>query len=138
MADVHYPIVVVQLHEDDGDGFMAYAPDLKGCMGDGATQAEALKDCQDAIIEWIAEAKRLGRVIPEPGSGIRRAKAAREALLDKIQTQSASIEQMDKDINQLRGMLKTITDRMLDDPMMWAASIPYFTSRQQVPDDAVH
>lgn len=42
-------------------GFIAIALDLFGCMGDGATPNEAEADCRKAALEWLDEAKRLGR-----------------------------------------------------------------------------
>jgi len=35
-------------------------------MSDGDTTAEALQNVQQAILEWIEEAERLGHKIPEP------------------------------------------------------------------------
>jgi predicted RNase H-like HicB family nuclease len=45
---------------------MAVAPALPGCRGDGATPEEAIADVADAIAEWKAACKALGRAIPEP------------------------------------------------------------------------
>ena len=67
MNDI-YPVYLYPLPDAEGGGFAALAPDLHGCMSDGATQAEALENIQDAIAEWIHEAKRLGREIPAPGT----------------------------------------------------------------------
>jgi antitoxin HicB len=65
---VNYHIVIVRLSPEDGDGYMGYAPDLKGCMSDGSTPEEALRNTQEAVQEWIVEQVRLGRPVPEPGS----------------------------------------------------------------------
>ncbi len=59
-----YSVVVEPLPEHDGGGFVAFVPDLPGCMSDGATQAEALENVQDAISVWIDAASELGRLIP--------------------------------------------------------------------------
>lgn len=56
------------LPEDEGGGYLAVAPDLLGCMADGATEEAAIADIRSAIGEWIDEAKRLGREVPEPNS----------------------------------------------------------------------
>jgi antitoxin HicB len=61
-----YPAIVEPLSEEDGGGFVAYAPDLPGCMSDGATQEEAIANLRDAILAWIEEADALGRSLPEP------------------------------------------------------------------------
>ena len=62
-----YPMVVNQACEDDGGGYLAHALDLKGCIGDGDTPEEAIANLKDAITEWIDEARRLNRPIPQPG-----------------------------------------------------------------------
>jgi antitoxin HicB len=54
------------LAEIFGGGFLAIAPDLPGCMSDGWTQREALANLHDAIAEWIADAREMGRSVPEP------------------------------------------------------------------------
>lgn len=66
MARLAYPVVVEPLPAEEGGGFLATAPDLPGCMSDGETPEEALHAVQDAIQEWIEEARRLGREIPRP------------------------------------------------------------------------
>jgi antitoxin HicB len=65
---LNYHIVIVRLSPEDGDEYMGYAPDLKGCMSDGSTPEEALLNTQQAVQEWIAEQVRLGRPVPAPGS----------------------------------------------------------------------
>jgi antitoxin HicB len=39
---------------------------LPGCMSDGDSAAEAVQNAEQAIIEWIEEAERLGHEIPKP------------------------------------------------------------------------
>ena len=63
-----YAIVVSPLSDEDGGGYLAETPDLPGCIGDGDTPAAAIADAEQAIAEWIAEAKRLKRPIPTPAS----------------------------------------------------------------------
>lgn len=62
----HYSIRLRPLTEEDGGGWLAEAPDLPGCMSDGETPAEALENVQDAINEWLAAAREMGREIPHP------------------------------------------------------------------------
>ena len=73
MADLDYPVLIEPLALEDGGGFIAVAPDLPGCMSDGATAEEALANVKDAIAEWIAEAQALARPVPPPS--LRRAAA---------------------------------------------------------------
>jgi predicted RNase H-like HicB family nuclease len=55
------------IHWSEEDGaFLVEVPELPGCMADGATYEEAVKNAQVVIAEWIETAKELGRPIPEP------------------------------------------------------------------------
>jgi predicted RNase H-like HicB family nuclease len=51
---------------DQDKVFVAEAPELAGCMAHGATQAEAVKNLEDAVDLWIETAKEFGDEIPEP------------------------------------------------------------------------
>lgn len=66
MSTRGYRITVAPLSDADGGGFLAYVPDLPGCMADGSTPDEAYARAEQAIDEWIEEAVRLGRVVPQP------------------------------------------------------------------------
>ena len=61
-----YEIIVYWSEEDDA--FIAEVPELPGCMADGATYEEAIKNAQVVISEWIETAKKLKREIPKPKS----------------------------------------------------------------------
>jgi antitoxin HicB len=61
-----YRIEIMPLPADEGGGYVAWVPDLPGCMSDGDSPAEALKNVEQAIGEWIEEAKRQGTPIPAP------------------------------------------------------------------------
>jgi predicted RNase H-like HicB family nuclease len=66
MSRLEYPILVEPLPPEDGGGFLATAPDLPGCMSDGATPEEAVSNIQDAIVAWIEAARDLGHAVPRP------------------------------------------------------------------------
>ncbi len=66
MTRLEYPIVVEPLPLDEGGGFLATAPDLPGCMSDGATPEGAVVNIQDAIAAWIEAARDLGHAVPKP------------------------------------------------------------------------
>jgi antitoxin HicB len=66
MTRLEYPIVVEPLPVEEGGGFLATAPDLPGCMSDGATPEEAVANIQDAIAVWIEAAHDLGHAVPKP------------------------------------------------------------------------
>lgn len=45
--------------------FIVEVPELAGCMADGLTADEALKNVEIVITEWIETAKEIGREIPK-------------------------------------------------------------------------
>ena len=57
--------VIIHWSEED-NSYIAEVPELPGCMADGTTYEEALKNVQSIISEWIETARELGREIPEP------------------------------------------------------------------------
>jgi len=59
-----YEVIVYWSEEDRA--YIAEVPELPGCMADGATYQEALKNVQVIISEWIETAESLGREIPAP------------------------------------------------------------------------
>lgn len=61
-----YRIYVEPLAPSLGGGFVAYAPELKGCVSDGETPAEALQNIYDAVRIWIEDAAQTGRPVPAP------------------------------------------------------------------------
>ena len=61
-----YPAEITPLAEHLGGGFVAYLPDLKGCLSDGETPEEAAHNLEDAARCWLATADKAGMVIPRP------------------------------------------------------------------------
>ena len=59
-----YEIVIYWSKADNS--YIAEVPELAGCMADGKTYAEALKNVEIIIYEWIETARSLGREIPAP------------------------------------------------------------------------
>ncbi|MCX7066219.1 MAG: type II toxin-antitoxin system HicB family antitoxin [Methylococcales bacterium] len=51
---------------DTDNAYLVEVPELAGCMADGATYQDAVKNAEQVISEWLEIAKELGRVIPEP------------------------------------------------------------------------
>ena len=50
----------------DDNSFVVEVPELPGCIADGLTYAEAVKNAEEIIDKWIETARKLGRPIPEP------------------------------------------------------------------------
>ncbi|OHE60923.1 MAG: hypothetical protein A2Z47_04220 [Thermodesulfovibrio sp. RBG_19FT_COMBO_42_12] len=61
-----YKYEVIVYWSDEDEAFIAEVPELPGCMADGTTYEEAIKNVQVIIAEWIETAKQLNREIPEP------------------------------------------------------------------------
>ncbi len=59
-----YEIIIYWSEPDDR--FIAEVPELPGCMADGKTYEETLKNVEETMREWIDYARELGREIPEP------------------------------------------------------------------------
>jgi predicted RNase H-like HicB family nuclease len=66
MTDLRYSVTIEPLSAADGGGFIAYVPDLPGCMSDGETPEQALANVLDAIETWVEAARDLGHEVPEP------------------------------------------------------------------------
>jgi predicted RNase H-like HicB family nuclease len=63
---LEYAVRIERLAESDGGGYLATVPDLPGCMSDGETPEEALKNVQEAVTTWIEAAKEWKMEIPKP------------------------------------------------------------------------
>lgn len=61
---IRYEMIIYWSKEDEA--FVVEVPELPGCMADGATYEEAVKNAQQVIEEWIDRARELKRPIPEP------------------------------------------------------------------------
>ncbi|MBI3794631.1 MAG: type II toxin-antitoxin system HicB family antitoxin [Nitrospinae bacterium] len=59
-----YEVIIYWSEEDSA--FLAEVPELPGCMADGPTQEEALRNSQTVIAEWIKTAKAIKRPVPKP------------------------------------------------------------------------
>lgn len=62
--DSKYEIIIYWSEVDQS--FIAEVPELAGCAADGKSYAEALKNAEVVISEWIETAIELGRTIPKP------------------------------------------------------------------------
>ncbi len=51
---------------DEDQSYIVEVPELPGCMADGQTYEEAVRNAEIVIAEWIETAKELGRPIPQP------------------------------------------------------------------------
>jgi len=59
-----YELIIYWSEEDQR--YLVEVPELPGCMADGETYEEALRNARVIIDEWIETAKSLEREIPQP------------------------------------------------------------------------
>lgn len=62
--DLRYELVIRWSADDHA--YLASAPELPGCIADGATYSEAVKNAEELMRVWIETARELGRPIPVP------------------------------------------------------------------------
>ena len=61
---IKYEMIIYWSDEDQS--YNVEVPELPGCMANGKTYQEAVKNAEKIIEEWIETAKELGRPIPQP------------------------------------------------------------------------
>ena len=61
-----YKYEMIFFWSPDDNCYIVDVPELPGCMADGKTAAEALKNAEKVIAEWIETAQELGREVPQP------------------------------------------------------------------------
>ena len=62
-----YPFYVRPLSQKDGGGYVIEFPDLPGCISDGETPEDAIRNGRDTLKCMLLTLKELGRPIPKPG-----------------------------------------------------------------------
>ncbi len=63
-----YPFTLGPLSEADGGGFVIEYPDLPGCISDGDTPKEALRNGTDAVKAYLKNCVKHGDPLPKPAS----------------------------------------------------------------------
>lgn len=61
-----YRYELIIFWSDEDKRYVVEVPELPGCMADGTTYEQAVKNAQLIILEWIETAESLGREIPQP------------------------------------------------------------------------
>lgn len=57
--------IILYWSEDD-NSYIAEVPELAGCMADGPTAVDALRNVEVIALEWIETAQDQGRPLPIP------------------------------------------------------------------------
>ena len=63
-----YSFVIRPLSVEDGGGYLLEYPDLPGCMSDGETPEEAMRNGRDALKSYVRTLREFGDPIPVPGA----------------------------------------------------------------------
>ena len=61
-----YSHLVSPIGPDDGGGFLFTMPDIPGVVGDGPTEAAAIKDGREAFLATVSALLDRGREVPAP------------------------------------------------------------------------
>lgn len=119
-----YALVVVPLSEEDGGGFLAYYPDLPGCLSDGETPEEAVENAADALSAWMEVQLDCGAEIPEPGAAVSVAREREKKLLFAVKALAEYSEEAENHIARLEEVIELLGRQAKDN---WAASLPLVT-----------
>ena len=60
------PYKIEIIKDTDEEGYVAFIPELKGCITTGITEEDALENLKDAKATWLSSALDDGDPIPEP------------------------------------------------------------------------
>ncbi|UEM22172.1 type II toxin-antitoxin system HicB family antitoxin [Skermanella mucosa] len=55
------------LAADEGGGYLIEFPDYPGCVADGETPEDAIREGRDALTSYVRTLEELGRPVPSPG-----------------------------------------------------------------------
>ena len=100
--NLNYPIKLRPLSKEEGGGWFAEIPDLPGCMSDGETREEALRNLDDAKETWISTTIKQGSVVSTPStesvySGrltLRLPKTLHRKLAERAEREGVSLNQL--------------------------------------------
>jgi predicted RNase H-like HicB family nuclease len=84
-----YSVIIVWSDEDKA--FIANVSELPGCMAHGETRAEAIKEIEFAIENWIDTARETGREIPAPNHFADYQKLRERTIAERIQQLQAEV-----------------------------------------------
>lgn len=109
-----YAIVVEPLDPSDGGGFLATVPDLPGCISDGDTPEEAVKNVQGAIVEWLDIQRARAVVPPVPGEARQAFSEWHQSLLDAFASVERELDKQKRENKVLEQKLATFQALMRD------------------------
>lgn len=107
-----YTVVISPCPEEDGGGYVAYYPDLPGCLSDGETAEEALANANDALNAWMSAQKERNSQIPKPGDAIEVQRQREKDLLEAMRTFVDFSDHAEGRIAELEYALAEILERI--------------------------
>lgn len=66
LMGIPYKVELMPLSSQDGGGYFASIPLLKGCQSDGRSPDDAIRNLREAQRAWLASALKHGDPIPLP------------------------------------------------------------------------
>lgn len=133
-----YAIVILPLDDEDGGGFLGFAPDLPGCMSDGETPTETLRNTQAAIEEWLDLQRRRDAEIPVPGSASAQAQQREQQLLDAIRSLADYRAHMEEENKGLKRKLAELIAVLKDTPTKQLPRIDFGRSMVKLKPTQTH
>ncbi|WP_017928669.1 type II toxin-antitoxin system HicB family antitoxin [Limimaricola hongkongensis] len=98
---IQYPMTIMPLADEDGGGYIAFFPDLPGCISDGETPEEAAKNGTDAFACWMEAQKEREADIPAPNSHQAERDAEFEAMAKSVAKLTAELERANERARRL-------------------------------------
>lgn len=109
---MNYDVLIRPLPEDEGGGFVGYVPDLQGCMSDGDTPKEALRNTLEAMEEWLDLHRETGRHIPDRGVAVKKAIQREEALISAIHVLTERNGALEDHVAEVEKAMSVLLDQL--------------------------
>lgn len=79
-----YALVIEPLSDEDGGGFVAFFPDLVGCISDGDTYEQAAANAEQALLSWLEVQSEREVQVAEAGNAQREFQERAVAMNDHL------------------------------------------------------
>jgi|GEM_PF-428550 len=113
--DIDYDIMVSPLSDEDGGGYFAYYKDIKGVMGDGESEQEAIQDVKKAFEAFVEVSLANQDSIPEPINIFK----SKRINISMQQNKIIALDNLAKKLHTDRSkILSELTDRLLNGDIM--------------------
>ncbi len=108
---IDYDIITHKISAANGGGYLAYYADIKGVMGDGSSQIQAIQDVKSAFSCYLDMALKNQDKVPEPQNLTKSKKINISMPANKIK----NLDIYAKRLNTSRsGLLLMLSDKLLN------------------------